>query len=290
MIDPEVDLKISPEGKLISLMARSPMLPASTPEIYGSGQSQVRTTLGESSEHRTWGVLWRLPQEGFTEPFDVVGNYCPATFRVDGLKYSVMFQIGIERCEDVDESVLSTRNIFTGQVSKGRVVITSMIAFGCPVERKHLANIPTAALLDHALHATTFIGTAYPPNYRIVLDGILTFDSGSKGTVVPLTFGVRSLTTKYLRSLEGNKSPGRKMYASSWHSPEIIDAAVEFYNSYPGDFPGGRTGYVQVQLATKFGPYALSTISRMFAKAREDKKLPPVPEKYKYRNQKRGTK
>lgn len=242
---------------------------------------RVRRRVGMTHTPATWGKLWDTPPEGFTKPVEVVGNYCPATFRVDGLTYSVTFRTGIELGEYEH----------TSKRAQGRVVINSLTVEGRSVERKRLANIPTAALLEHALHASTFIATAYPANYSTALDGQAFFDSGPTVWVEPHTVGVRPRTTKDMRDLKGLKSPGRKSYASAWHTSEMIDAAVEYWNACPKDHPGGRTEYVRVQLDLKFcHTYAPSTISRMFAKAREEGKLPPVPEKYKYRRTTGGTK
>lgn len=287
MIDPEID----PEGKQIPRPIAGTFTPDSTQVVHYMDGSQERKIVIGVQAPSTWGRYWDATPDGLAEPFEVVGNYCPATFRVDGLKFSITFRTGFKHTDEADKSLHTMMDSFTGKSAQSRIVITSITAWGGPVERKYLANIPTAALLDHALHASTFIGTAYPPNYRIVVNGVTTFDSGPTVDVIAHTVGVRSRTTKHLRYIEGVKPPGRKAYSSSWHSPELIDAAVEFYNSCPDGYPGGRTEYVRTHLETKTGyRYAASTISRMFAKAREDGKLPPVPEKYKYKNQKRGAK
>lgn len=244
---------------------------------------------GDVGNPREWGMTWNPPPRGFTEPHVIAGNYCPAKFEAEGLKYSITFSIGFIDGKWGDESLMMV--VRKGLASRSRIGITSLTVYGDSIERKYLANIPTALLLDHALHASTFIATAYPANYRTVVNGVTTFDSGPTGTFVPRAYGVGPYTTQHLRNLEGFKPQGRKAYASSWHSPEMIDAAVEFFNSCPDGYPGGRTEYVRLHLETKTDHrYAASTISRMFAKAREDGKLSPVLEKYKYHRKKGGKK
>jgi len=215
----------------------------------------------------TWAKLYDTPPANFREPIEVLGNYCPASFRVDGLDYAITFK--------------------TGLGNNGQVVIKSLDIGGDDLDRKSLGSLPMANLLDHAINASTFLGKAYPPNYKTTLNGWVGFDSGPTGAVIPERLGVRR-TTKDIRTLKGEKLRGRHKALDAHTSDEMIKRVADLWHSTPVGFVGGRLGYIQTKLQADQIIYADSTVSKIIGFAR-DKKPPLIPSVSKKYNYKRGS-
>jgi hypothetical protein len=238
----------------------------------------------------TWAILWDSPPEGFIEPVDVIGNYCPATFRVHGLPYAVEFVIGVSKGKAEAANV----------AGRTRVVITSMKFVGPGIAREVLSHIPTSLLVDNAIHASTFIARAFPPNYKITSPSLekvrptahmifdrtnATYDSGPSGDITIHTLGARRRPDD-LSNMKGEKPRGRSQGANRWNSPEMIAKIAAYWHECPDDYVGGRNGYIVAKLLAEFGhTYHSSTIARAVDLARKNPYLliPKVNPKHNYR-------
>lgn len=254
---------------------RGKSLPISNGGTYSGGKVvEVDTPKGKALKAvgakwtpPTWAKLYDTPPANFREPIEVLGNYCPASFRVDGLDYAITFK--------------------TGLGNNGQVVIKSLDIGGDDLDRKSLGSLPMANLLDHAINASTFLGKAYPPNYKTTLNGWVGFDSGPTGAVIPERLGVRR-TTKDIRTLKGEKLRGRHKALDAHTSDEMIKRVADLWHSTPVGFVGGRLGYIQTKLQADQIIYADSTVSKIIGFAR-DKKPPLIPRVSKKYNYKRGS-
>ena len=254
---------------------RGKSLPISNGGTYSGGKVvEVDTPKGKALKAvgakwtpPTWAKLYDTPPANFREPIEVLGNYCPASFRVDGLDYAITFK--------------------TGLGDNGQVVIKSLDIGGDDLDRKSLGSLPMANLLDHAINASTFLGRAYPPNYKTTLNGWVGFDSGPTGAVIPERLGVRR-TTKDIRTLKGEKLRGRHKALDAHTSDEMIKRVAELWHSTPVGYVGGRLGYIQTKLQAGQISYHDSVVSKIIALARA-KKPPLIPRVSKKYNYKRGS-
>lgn len=254
---------------------RGKSLPISNGGTYSGGKVvEVDTPKGKALKAvgakwtpPTWAKLYDTPPANFREPIEVLGNYCPASFRVDGLDYAITFK--------------------TGLGDNGQVVIKSLDIGGDDLDRKSLGSLPMANLLDHAINASTFLGKAYPPNYKTTLNGWVGFDSGQTGAVIPERLGVRR-TTKDIRTLKGEKLRGRHKALDTHTSDEMVKRVADLWHSTPVGFVGGRLGYIQTKLQADQIIYHDSVVSKIIALARA-KKPPLIPPVSKKLNYKRGS-
>jgi hypothetical protein len=254
---------------------RGKSLPISNGGTYSGGKVvEVDTPKGKALKAvgakwtpPTWAKLYDTPPANFREPIEVLGNYCPASFRVDGLDYAITFK--------------------TGLGNNGQVVIKSLDIGGDDLDRKSLGSLPMANLLDHAINASTFLGKAYPPNYKTTLNGWVGFDSGPTGAVIPERLGVRR-TTKDIRTLKGEKSRGRHKALDTHTSDEMVKRVADLWHSTPVGFVGGRLGYIQTKLQADQIIYHDSVVSKIIALARA-KKPPLITPVSKKLNYKRGS-
>ena len=254
---------------------RGKSLPISNGGTYSGGKVvEVDTPKGKALKAvgakwtpPTWAKLYDTPPANFREPIEVLGNYCSASFRVDGLDYAITFK--------------------TGLGNNGQVVIKSLDIGGDDLDRKSLGSLPMANLLDHAINASTFLGKAYPPNYKTTLNGWVGFDSGPTGAVIPERLGVRR-TTKDIRTLKGEKLRGRHKALDTHTSDEMIKRVADLWHLTPVGFVGGRLGYIQTKLQADQIIYHDSVVSKIIALAR-DKKPPLIPPVSKKLNYKRGS-
>ena len=264
MIDPYLD----PSGKSIPISDGGSYSGGKVVEV-DTPKGKALKAVGAIWTPPTWAKLYDTPPANFTEPVAVLGNYCPASFRVDGLDYGITFKTGISD-------------------DKSRVVIKSLDIGGDDLDRKSLGSLPIANLLDNAINASTFLARAYPPNYKTTLDGRVTFDSGPTGAVMPELLGVRR-TTKDIRSLKGEKLRGRHKALDAHTSDEMIKRVADLWHSTPVGFSGGRLGYIQTKLQADQVFYHDSVVSKIIALARA-KKPPLIPPVSKELNYKRGPK
>jgi len=275
MTDPLVD----PAGKNIPFFDGGQFTGGHVEDVK-TEHGRTRRRVGMTHTPATWNKLWEAPPQGFTEPAEVVGNYCPATFRVHGLPYALSFRIGVSVGSNDAENL----------EDRTRIVITSMTFEGASIERKLLSRVQTALLLDHAIHASTFIATAYPPDYKTTLGGSVVFDSGLFGGVKPHTL-VTKRAKEELRTLKGEKR-GRRRGSESWNSDVMIERVAKFWHECPSDYPGGRTKFISDKLAAKGICYHESRYPMIVRLGRDKGLIPEVNEKYNYRKKetKRGKK
>jgi len=280
MIDPPT----RPDGKEIPINDGG-RYSGGTVEDFGkpdpiSGQ-RGRRAVGFEWTPPTWAKLWDSPPDGFTEPVEILGNYCPATFRVHGLPYAMTFRTGVSVGSN-DAANLEDRT---------RVVITTMTFEGPSIERKLLARIPTALLLDHAIHASTFIATAYPPNYKTTLGGVIRLDSGPSGTVIPHTL-ITERGKEALRTLKGEKPRGRRKASDAWNSDAMVERVAKLWHECPDDYVGGRSRFISDRLDADGTVYHESRYPMIVRLGRNKGLIPEVNPRYNYRKKetKRGKK
>ena len=214
----------------------------------------------------TWRLNWETPDAKNKDKV-LNGFYCPATFRVTGYLYDIVFTIGVKSAPRVRADVSNLRVVVDS------ITITSQPGKDTkPVAREMLGRIPVALLLESALKASQFTGRYTDdkfspiPNFEIVKLGY-------------------DLTTKDVDNYLGRKRRGQPKADDTALSDKSVKEYARHWHKCPVNYPGGKDAYVANNMVMSDGSplYKVSTRNRQLRRARDMKLIPRVPTKYNYK-------
>ena len=216
----------------------------------------------------TWGTYFDKPDAKHKNRV-LNGFYCPATFRVTGFRtfayhYDLIITTGVKEYKRKGST-------FKKIAIVSLTVSTKLAHDDYVVDRKIIAQIPVAMILEHAIRASQFTARYTAqfsplPNLEIVKLG-------------------NTLTNNEVDNLAGRKRRGKPKRDDVALSDKSVKEYARHWHKCPATYPGGKDAYIANHMVMSDGTplYKVSTRNRQLRRARDMKLIPQVPRKYNYK-------